>query len=127
MDANNLEFPDNHFDVVFESQALHHVENPEQIIAEMKRVSKKYIIFIEQNIRNPLVFLFCLLKKEERNSLSLSLRKLIARQNLKVTASFSHGAILPNKIPTFLLPLLKIFDKKIPWLGLDTIIICEKN
>ncbi|MBU1164127.1 class I SAM-dependent methyltransferase [Patescibacteria group bacterium] len=129
MDANNLEFPDNEFDVVFESCLLHHVEDIDKVIAEMKRVAKKYVVIAEPNRNNPLQFLFSL-KKEERKSLKFSLsylRKILEKHNLNIISSFTHGVIAPNKIPSFLLPLIKIFDKKIPILGLDNIVICEKT
>ena len=43
-DAENLPFNNNSFDIVFCSNLLHHLKNPEIAINEMKRVSKKYII-----------------------------------------------------------------------------------
>lgn len=129
MDANNLEFTDNYFDIVFESCLLHHVDNDNRIISEMKRVTKNYIVIIEPNRNNPLIFLFGLLKKEERKSIKFSLNYLIKKvsnQNLKIIAAFSHGAIAPNKTPKIFMPFLKKMDKKIPLLGLDNIIICRK-
>lgn len=129
MDANNLKFADNYFDIVFESCLLHHVENEDKIISEMKRVSKNYIIIIEPNRNNPFIFLFGLFKKEERKSIKFSLNYLIKKlsnHNLKITTAFSHGAIAPNKTPRIFIPFLKRMDKKIPLLGLDNIIICQK-
>ncbi|MFA6254815.1 MAG: class I SAM-dependent methyltransferase [Patescibacteria group bacterium] len=129
MDANNLKFADNYFDIVFESCLLHHVENEDKIISEMKRVSKKYLIFLEPNRSNPLIFLFGLIKKEERKSLNFSLKyltKKIRNNNLKILLAISHGIIAPNKMPKFLAPVLNLFDKKIPLIGIDNLIICEK-
>lgn len=130
MDANNLRFPDNSFDIVLESCILHHVENLDRIIDEMKRVSKKYLIIIEPNRNNPFTFLFGLIKKEERKSLKFSLsylKKKVLGHDLKITAAFSHGMMPPNKTPLIMFPILKRIDKKIPFFGLDNIIICEKN
>lgn len=129
MDAMSLKFPDNKFDVVFESCMLHHVENIDQIISEMKRVSKKYLIIIEPNRNNPLSFLFGLIKKEERKSLKFSLNYLknkLKKNGIKIISAFSFGAIAPNKTPKIILPFIKKIDVKIPLVGLDNIIICEK-
>jgi len=55
------------------------------------------------------------------------LKKKVLSHNLKILAAFSHGMIPPNKTPLIMLSILKRFDKKIPFFGLDNIIICEKN
>jgi len=46
MDASNIEFKDNSFDILFESNLLHHVVDINRVISEMKKVSKKYLVFI---------------------------------------------------------------------------------
>ncbi|KAK4946363.1 hypothetical protein LTR10_014561 [Elasticomyces elasticus] len=40
IDANNLPFPDNTFDIVYCHQVLQHVKDPVQILKEMRRVAK---------------------------------------------------------------------------------------
>jgi len=40
MEGENLDFPDQNFDVVCLSNAMHHLANPEKTLAEMKRVVK---------------------------------------------------------------------------------------
>jgi len=129
MDANDLKFEDNSFDVVFCQALLHHVDNIDKVIQEMRRVSKKYIVILEPNRNNPLQFLFSLLVKEERKTLRFSLSYLtniVSRNDLAVVASFSYGMIVPNKTPTFLLPLVKLFNFKQP-LGMTSFIIAEKD
>lgn len=129
MNANDLKFEDNSFDVVFCNALLHHVESIAEVIQEMKRVSRKYVIILEPNRNNPLMFLFSLLVKEERKALKFSLSYLtnvISCNGLHVVASFSYGMIVPNKTPTFFLPLVKLFDFKQP-LGMTNFIIAEKN
>ena len=128
MDAKNLNFSDNHFDFVFESNMLHHVDNIDQVVCEMKRVSKKYLIFIEPNRANPFAFMFGLLIPAERKSIKFSLNFMKNRlliNNIKIIAAFSHGMIAPNKTPKFMLPFLTCFDRMIP-LGFYNILICEK-
>jgi ubiquinone/menaquinone biosynthesis C-methylase UbiE len=61
----DLKFEDNSFDVVFCHALLHHVDDIDRVIGEMKRVSCKWIVLLEPNRNNPLMFLFSLLIKEE--------------------------------------------------------------
>lgn len=129
MDATDLKFKNNSFDIVFCHALLHHVENVSKVIQEMKRVSKKYIVMLEPNRNNPMMFLFSLLVKEERKVLKLSLsylKKVVSKNELPLIAAFSYGLIIPNKTPIFLLPLLRLFNFKQP-LGMTNFIIAEKN
>ena len=45
IDGKNLPFDDNSFDVTLINYVLHHSQNPERLLKEAKRVSKKIIIF----------------------------------------------------------------------------------
>ena len=128
MDANNLEFEDNSFDIVFANALLHHVDNTNRVIQEMKRVSKKYVVIFDANRNNPLLFLFSLLVKEERKALRFSKRYLIRRvenNGLRVIKSFSYGLAFPNKTPSCCLPLMKWLNFKNPF-GITNFIITEK-
>ena len=112
-DAENLPFKDDAFDVVFSSALLHHVENPKEILEEYKRVSKKFVVIIEPNRNNPLMFIFSMMVKEEWKALRFSLRyleNLLKDVNLKIISSCSMGAIVPNKTPMKLLPLFLRLD-----------------
>jgi hypothetical protein len=65
---------------------------------------------------------------EERAALKFSLgylRELLEKNHLRVVEAFSHGFIVPNKTPTFLLPFLKPLDRRNPW-GMTNILIAEK-
>ncbi len=127
-DINNLKEKSNSFDVVFCSNLLHHLKNPNKGISEMIRVSKKYVILSEPNRNNPLMFLFNLIKKEERGALKFNLKylkKLVKRQGLKIVIARTHGAIVPNKTPNFLIKILRIFDN-FPALGFYNIVIAKK-
>ena len=129
MNASDLKFKDNSFDVVFCHALLHHVENIDKVIQEMKRVSQKYVIILEPNRNNPLMFLFSSLVREERKALKFSLSYLadiVRRNGLCVITSFSYGMIVPNKTPTFFLPLVRLFNFKQP-LGMTNFIIAEKG
>ena len=128
MDAADLKFEDNSFDISFCRALLHHVEDANQVIQEMKRVTRKYVVILEPNRNNPLKFLFALLVKEEHEALRFSLKfmkDLVQRNNLKIIASFSFGMITPNKTPALLLPFLNLFNFKNPLL-MTNFIIAEK-
>lgn len=112
--AECLPFKDNSFDIVFEANMLHHDNNPGNIITEMRRVSREYVVLLEQNNLNPLMFLFSLIVKEERGGLKFNrnyLRHLVKNKGLAEIASIVTGMISPNKTPDRIIPALKIFDR----------------
>ena len=128
MDVNQIGFKSEAFDIVFCHALLHHVEDIDRIIQEMRRVSKKYVIILEPNRNNPLMFLFSLAVKEERKALRFSksyLVRMVERNGLTVIDSFSFGMCTPNKIPICLLPLVNRFNFKQP-LGMTNFIIARK-
>lgn len=115
--AERLEFEDNSFDVVFCANLLHHLEDPSIAIREMGRVASRHVALIEPNTINPLMFLFNLIKKEERGALKFTaayLRALGVDNGLKLKAQCAQGAIVPNKTPAFALPLVKLIDGRSP-------------
>lgn len=123
-----LPFKDSTFDVVFCSNLLHHIEKPENVVNEMKRVSKKYVVLSEPNRNNPLMALFSAIVPEERGAIKFSLRyteKLAEFCELKIISSCSMGSIVPNKTPTSLLKLFKIVDCKTPF-GFYNVLISHK-
>lgn len=129
MDANNLKFKDNSFDIVFCHALLHHVDDMNRVIKEMKRVSKKYVIILEPNRDNPLMFMFSLIVKEENKALKFSLsylNKQVKSCGLKIASSFSYGLIVPNKAPKFLLPFFRLFNKRF-FFGITNCIISVKK
>jgi len=51
--AYELPFDDASFDIVFCANLLHHLNDPVRAIAEMERVSKRYLVVSEPNRKNP--------------------------------------------------------------------------
>ena len=115
-DGKKLPFPDNSFDCVIIIDVLHHDENPEIILKEAKRVSKKYILVKDHFWNNKLDFL--LLKyadyfgnkpygvKLPYNFFKISdWNNIIRKVNLKITKSekFRYNFIDPCKHIIFLL------------------------
>ncbi|MBU1092964.1 MAG: class I SAM-dependent methyltransferase [Firmicutes bacterium] len=55
MDGKKIEYPDGYFDVVCLSNSLHHLENPQPIFNEMKRVLKREgLMIIQEMVCEPL-------------------------------------------------------------------------
>ena len=128
MDAGNLAFADDSFDVVFCHALLHHVEDVDKAVREMRRVSRRYVVLLEPNRNNPLMFLFAAAVKEERSALRFTPAFLSAaarRAGCTVDAAFSYGMIVPNKTPTVALPLMRLFDRRMP-LGMTAFVIAQK-
>ena len=48
-DVNKLNYPDDSFDLAMCTEVLEHLENPTRAVAEIKRVTRKYIVFSVPN------------------------------------------------------------------------------
>jgi len=123
--ASEISFVDDSFDIVFCSNLLHHVSNPQLVVAEMKRVSKKYIVVSEPNGSNPIMMFFGMMKREERITLKYTmeyLKNILKENSLTIISSATMGSVTPNKTPSFLLPILTRVN-----IGLYNIVITVKN
>lgn len=126
--ATQLPFADGSFDVVFEANLLHHTDEPVAVLAEMKRVTSRYVVLIEPNMLNPLLFFFCLLIKEERGGLRYTehyVKTLVGRAGLNLIRCSSMGLISQNHTPAFLIPILKYFNREFRF-GEYTVTIAQK-
>jgi ubiquinone/menaquinone biosynthesis C-methylase UbiE len=129
MDAARLCFQDMSFDLVFCHALLHHVQDLDAVLGEMRRVSRKYVVLMEPNRNNPLMALFSALVPEERKALRFSmdyLKAAAARNRLRVAAAFSHGMTVPNKTPLWFLPLAGFLDFRQPW-GMTHILVAQRD
>jgi SAM-dependent methyltransferase len=127
-DAYSLPYEDDAFDVVFESNLLHHVSEPERVVEEMRRVAKRFVICLEPNRNNLPMFLFSLIHPAERAGLKFCkryLNRMLNATGVSVRHSTSVGMITQHRTPSALLPLLKLFDFHQPF-GMYTIAIGEK-
>jgi SAM-dependent methyltransferase len=114
-DAGALPFRDQSFDVVVESCLLHHVSDPGAVAAEMARVARRALAFVEPNMWNPLSLAFHALVRAERKALGFSRRRLcgLLPVGFDLTCAVSVGLVYPNRTPELLLPALRVFDR--PW------------
>jgi SAM-dependent methyltransferase len=128
-DVATLPFGDATFDVVFEANVLHHVDDRLAVVREMARVSRRYIVLLEPNRYNPLMFGFSLVVPAERGGLKSSLQRLhqeLRQAGARVTASIATGMISQNNTPRALIPLLQRFDRPIAW-GEYLVMVAEKT
>jgi ubiquinone/menaquinone biosynthesis C-methylase UbiE len=127
-DATSLPFPDRNFEVVFEANLLHHVVDRELVIQEMARTSRRYVVLLEPNRYNPLMFGFSLVVRAERGGLKSCMSRLKAeavRCGLRVVQTLTTGMISQNNTPESLVPLLKKLDRPI-WWGEYLLLVAEK-
>lgn len=113
-DALSLPFADNSFDVVVESNFLHHVDDPVAVLREMKRVARARIMLIEPNRWHLPMSAFMTLVPSEHRGLRFDrtyVAHLAASAGLSLVTSTVQGAIYPNMTPPRLLPFLARFDK----------------
>jgi ubiquinone/menaquinone biosynthesis C-methylase UbiE len=126
---SHLPFADETFDITFSANVIYYLENPEIGIDEMIRVSKKYVILIMPNLKNPIMLLFALIKRSERCTLKLIRKGILQIMNdkkVRLLCSCSHGFTTPTLTPSYLcklFPLLNSFSK----LGFFSIYIYEKE
>ncbi|MCB4790690.1 MAG: class I SAM-dependent methyltransferase [Elusimicrobia bacterium] len=114
-DVTALPFEDKSFDIVVCSGLLHHLDETSirKALKEMKRVSRNYVVCCEPNRYNPMVFLFSIVKKEERGTLKISKNYLLNQLcdgEYCLSDVFTVGLVPPNKTPVFILPFLKMLD-----------------
>ncbi len=129
MDSTSLGFASNSFDVVFEANMLHHVKNMDQVLSEMHRVTRKYLVILEPNRNNPLTILLALSKEDERESLKFSktfIESKMKDYNMELIESVNFGVIPANRCPMWFWKLMKKLDGVIPFFGLETILVYRK-
>jgi SAM-dependent methyltransferase len=126
--AAALPFADSSFDIAFEANLLHHVADPEAVLREIGRCSSRFLMLIEPNRWNPLMFGFGLLVKAERGLLRSSrgtMVRLVERVGFRIRAVTVTGMISQNNTPRFLISWLKRFDREIA-LG-EYVVICGER
>jgi len=105
-----LPFRDKSFDVAVAAHLLHHLAEPDrlQTLVEMRRVARQAVVSFEPNRNNPLMFMFSVIKPEERMATRFSpsyMRGLFADAGLVRIHVHVEGWIVPNKAPTWWIPI----------------------
>jgi len=99
-----LKYKDNSFDCVLCFDVLHHIQNLNKGLSEIKRVLKDKCVFIaiEPNMLNPMMFIAHLVPKEERGAVKRNypglIKKILKKYFSKVSISYiNYIASAKNK------------------------------
>lgn len=128
-DAATLPFDDDSFDLVMGWELLHHVAEPWRVLAEMRRVSRRWVLVFEPNPLNPAQLAFALADREHRWVLRFTpgyLRRELGRAGLTVRRLERVGLTFPNRTPTWLHPLLRALPFRVPALGISHFALASK-
>lgn len=126
-DATVLPFADRTFDVVVESNFLHHAADPVAVLREMARVSRRHVLLIEPNRFHPPMAVFMALSRPDWRGLRFDrehLAQLVDAAGLRLVAASAQGAIYPNATPARVLGRLARFDAPTP-LGAFVVAVAE--
>lgn len=117
------------FDVSFEANILHHVDDPKKVIGEMARASRRWVVLVEPNRNNPVMFAFGVAVRAERALLRFNkgyIRSILQDCGLAVRLLYCTGMISQNNTPLSLVPLLRCFDCDFPF-GEYIVAVAEKS
>ena len=126
-DAGLLPFRDDQFDVVVESNFLHHVSDPIAVLREMARVCRGRLLLIEPNRWHLPMSVFMAAKRSEWRGLRFDvgfLEWLVTAAGLRIVEAAPQGAVYPNMTPPSLLGRLARFDEP-GRLGAYVVAVCE--
>ena len=129
MDATRLGFADASFDVVLAHHVLHHIVGFKTALAEMARVSRRYVVVADLNKWNPVNVAFVLLGAEELPSPYFGAKCLetaVEGAGMRVVRSRTWGMLSPFLVQRALVPLQRALWFEQP-LGLEHIVIAEKT
>lgn len=128
-DAYRLPFPDGQFTMAFEANLLHHLDDPDRAIKEMARCARDYIVLIEPNRYNPLMFLFSLAVRSERGvqtSFKERWEAVLTGLQFDIVDTIITGMISQQNTPAFAVPVLKLFDRNF-FLGEYIVIVAKRR
>lgn len=127
-DAQALPFKSNSFDMVCCWELLHHVAEPWRAVAEMARVSRKWVVWFEPNPLNIAQFLFALADPEHRWVLRFSKSYVldqVRRAGLDLVVHERGGIVFPNRTPESM-QWLAALPYRIPVVGISHLVVARK-
>ena len=123
-DAYALPYADARFELVYSWELLHHIGQPERVVAEMTRVASRGVLLCEPNCLNPAMALFGVGNRHERGLLRFPAWRtpqLLREAGLTNVRGFSGGWFTPNNTPAWLARPLARFPFRLPVIGLYVI------
>jgi SAM-dependent methyltransferase len=137
MDAQELDFPDDSFDLVFCFDVMHHVDRPERMAREMVRVTRRHFFLCEANGLSPvrkLGELNALARSlGERSYLPRTYRRFFPADQVAAIEIKPFYVLVPPGVPEGLIPLVvrsSEFLERVPvvrWLGQSLMIAGRKR
>ncbi len=115
--AYDLPFGDNSFDLVMESNMLHHLARPLDCVTELKRVAKNYVFLSEPNARSWAIYISHYIDPDERQCCDYNLKfleRFLNDAGMETVAKKNYGRVPPNKARPFMLPFLIWLEKNLP-------------
>lgn len=128
-DAFVLPFRDRTFDLVYAWELLHHVSEPHRVLAEMARVSRRYVVSCEPNPLNPAQAAFALYDPAHRWVLRFRrryMREHFGRAGLAIRHIARGGWVFPNKTPEWMYRTVRRLPYRLPLLGISSVVVAEK-
>jgi ubiquinone/menaquinone biosynthesis C-methylase UbiE len=129
VDANKIHFEDKSFDAVMCFCVLHHVDNPNKVVKELKRISRKYVVLVEPNGDNIVQKLVLPVIPREWGIFKFNtnyFKNLIKSSHLKIL-KFKHiGRFITPNIPLPLLLVKRFPYSSSPQLNFHNLAICKK-
>lgn len=128
VDAQVLPFRSEAFDMACCWELLHHVAEPWRAVAEMARVSRRWVVWFEPNPLNVAQFLFALADPEHRWVLRFSRRYVleqVRRAGLELVVHQRGGVVFPNRTPERL-QFLASLPFRVPLVGISHLVIARK-
>jgi len=129
MDGARLAFADASFDVVLAHHSLHHIAGWRRALAEMARVTRRYVVVADLNRWNPVNRFFLAVGAEDTPDPYFTcswLTGAFERVGLCVVRHRTWGMMSPFLTPHLLMPLQRLTWFEQP-LGLEHLVIGEKR
>ncbi len=126
-DARHCPAPDHAFDIVFTANTLHHVADPVAMVAEFARLSAQWIVLLEPNRYNPVMLALATVRRDERKvfKFTRAYLKSFLPKSFELVHLETGGMITANRIPSVLLPVLKLLDFRSPF-GMFTLLVARR-
>ena len=126
--AYALPYRDRSFDLVMSWELLHHTAHPVDVMKEMARVSKKYVLVFEPNALNIAMAVYGLVMPGERGLLRFTpyyLTRLARHSGTRPVIARSVGCFTPNLTPLWLCGLLSRLPFRWPVVGVSSMLLAR--
>lgn len=128
-DAYALPYASASFELVYCWELLHHVSQPERVVAEMARVAARAVLLCEPNCVNPAMALFGLATPHERGLLRFPAwrpARLLREAGLTAVRGYGVGWFTPNNTPAWIARPLARVPYRLPLVGLYVVAVGYK-